>query len=223
MPAHNQNNGRAANNHVNANRAGNGAAANKRARPSANANRNNQSPQPNIYDPNNANGKVFNVPPSSAHPSLPLPYGNTVNTYDQGRTTGGVLPDWNASGAARYPHQLEGPGMPVQPLVSNTVPPPDQTDAGDDGEPEGEVVEAEGDDTKTYCVCHRVSYGEMIACDAEHCEGEWVRIVLPPSSLPMLIIYTTAVSSDVHRSFCTSGREVVLCRVLFEKIRATCI
>jgi inhibitor of growth protein 3 len=33
---------------------------------------------------------------------------------------------------------------------------------------EGEV------DSNTYCVCHRVSYGEMIGCDDDQCEIEWV-------------------------------------------------
>ena len=44
----------------------------------------------------------------------------------------------------------------------------------DGGDPEGDQ-EAEVDDTKTYCFCDRVSYGEMIACDDKQCEKEWVR------------------------------------------------
>ena len=32
---------------------------------------------------------------------------------------------------------------------------------------------ADGDD-RTYCICDRVSYGEMIACDDGQCEREWV-------------------------------------------------
>ena len=29
-------------------------------------------------------------------------------------------------------------------------------------------------DTKLYCTCRQISYGEMIACDDEECEVEWV-------------------------------------------------
>jgi inhibitor of growth protein 3 len=45
---------------------------------------------------------------------------------------------------------------------SNNV---DTTDAGD--------ADGDGDD-RTYCFCDGVSYGEMIACDDENCEREWV-------------------------------------------------
>jgi inhibitor of growth protein 3 len=36
--------------------------------------------------------------------------------------------------------------------------------------------DGDGDDGKTYCFCDRVSFGEMIACDDENCEREWVSI-----------------------------------------------
>lgn len=42
-----------------------------------------------------------------------------------------------------------------------------------------EVGEGEGEgDDRTYCFCDGVSYGEMIACDDEECEREWVRLYL---------------------------------------------
>ena len=34
-------------------------------------------------------------------------------------------------------------------------------------------VDAEGDD-KTYCICNCVSFGQMIGCDGDSCETEWV-------------------------------------------------
>ena len=43
----------------------------------------------------------------------------------------------------------------------------DTTDAGD--------ADGDGDD-RTYCFCDGVSYGEMIACDDDNCEREWVII-----------------------------------------------
>lgn len=38
-------------------------------------------------------------------------------------------------------------------------------DDGDDGE--------EGGDDKKYCLCHNVSYGDMVACDNDNCPYEW--------------------------------------------------
>ena len=48
------------------------------------------------------------------------------------------------------------------------------------GEPDGDA-----EDNRTYCFCDGVSYGEMIGCDDEDCEREWVRrlLTLCPSYL----------------------------------------
>ena len=35
-----------------------------------------------------------------------------------------------------------------------------------------DVDEEEGDDTK-YCICHSVSYGDMVACDNDNCPYQW--------------------------------------------------
>ena len=35
-----------------------------------------------------------------------------------------------------------------------------------------DVDEEEGDDTK-YCICHSVSYGDMVACDNDDCPYQW--------------------------------------------------
>lgn len=105
-------------------------------------------------------------PPSSSHPSLPAPYAATANVVVEAHgvraTSNGVLSDW--------PHgQLEGPGMPVARNISAALEGNDGTlSAG--GEPDGDA-----DDGRTYCFCDGVSYGEMIACDDEECEKEWVR------------------------------------------------
>lgn len=45
-----------------------------------------------------------------------------------------------------------------------------------------EVMEGEMD-TKVYCTCRNVSYGEMIGCDDDDCEIEWVSKVLAGDSL----------------------------------------
>ena len=111
----------------------------------------------------------MNAPPtsSSSHPSLPLPYVNGISNHDINP------PRTNGNGVTEWAHgQLEGPGMPV----ARNFPPLPPPDTG-----EGSVVggagdnDGEQDDGRTYCICDRVSYGEMIACDDENCEKEWVR------------------------------------------------
>jgi len=87
--------------------------------------------------------------------------------------------------------QLEGPGMPVARgsshpamAVTGSTAISSKLNSGDvqvaaaavdGGAAEGGEAEGDGDD-KTYCVCDRVSYGEMIACDEIDCEREWVNI-----------------------------------------------
>ncbi|GJE89574.1 inhibitor of growth (ING) domain-containing protein [Phanerochaete sordida] len=103
----------------------------------------------------------FHHPPSSSHPSLPAPFSNGSSYERNG------ISEW-ATG------QLEGPGMPVaRNFVSSaaaSVVPDVDTDAAA-GEGDGD-----GDDGRTYCICDRVSFGEMIACDDENCEKEWFHL-----------------------------------------------
>lgn len=44
-------------------------------------------------------------------------------------------------------------------------------DADDDEEEEEE--EEDGGDDKKYCLCHNVSFGDMVACDNDNCPYEW--------------------------------------------------
>lgn len=44
----------------------------------------------------------------------------------------------------------------------------DSADLGDDGAVENDL------DSKVYCTCRQVSFGEMIGCDDDDCEIEWV-------------------------------------------------
>ncbi len=42
----------------------------------------------------------------------------------------------------------------------------------------GEVLDMPVDPNEpTYCICHQVSYGQMIACDNPECPIEWFHIV----------------------------------------------
>ncbi|CAD6448026.1 5bd36a5e-2779-43cc-94f6-ba3a6cd05610 [Sclerotinia trifoliorum] len=36
-----------------------------------------------------------------------------------------------------------------------------------------DVDDEEGGDDKKYCICHNISYGDMVACDNEDCPYEW--------------------------------------------------
>ncbi len=89
--------------------------------------------------------------------------------------------------------QLEGPGMPVARSVAahavalarpgvdggagalgpggagGSGTPMDIIDGGDDG--------AEADDGRVYCWCQMGSFGDMVACDDNECEREWVSTV----------------------------------------------
>ncbi|KIK70446.1 hypothetical protein GYMLUDRAFT_32462 [Collybiopsis luxurians FD-317 M1] len=127
-----------------------------------------------IYDQrqstsNGINGRRdFNVPPSTSHPSLPLPYhvnGNGMG-YPPSSHLSGPASDWAASH-----NQLEGPGMPVRSYISpGPVAVENMVDVND-GDADGD-----GDDNKQYCFCHRASFGEMIACDEPTCEVEWYHL-----------------------------------------------
>ncbi len=109
----------------------------------------------------------FNHPPSSSHPSLPAPYNGLTKETAATRNAYG---EWTAG-------HLEGPGMPMaRPIPQPT--PPLTAEVDTDGGAAGVDGEADGDDGKTYCVCNRGSFGEMIACDDDNCEQEWVRILL---------------------------------------------
>lgn len=66
-----------------------------------------------------------------------------------------------------------------------------------------DLTSGEGDidaDEPTYCYCNSVSYGEMVACDADECEREWfhlacVGLKVAPAEKSMCLLYLL-VSSD---------------------------
>lgn len=217
----------------NSSRGGNSSAAvNKRSRSSAN-NTNNRNPTPQLndqYPPHdhpsiNHNGththsntssrrETFNVPPSSSsHPSLPMPYqapsNGAVGHHPYGPPPSlSNTPEWAPPNAT----QLEGPGMPVARSQSAIPVAPGfvlgVSTGTDGGATEAGDGEGDGDD-KTYCFCDGVSYGEMIACDDEQCEKEWVscvsNFVADVSGLCVLSLYvdfTVLVCSpyDIGRS-----------------------
>ena len=68
--------------------------------------------------------------------------------------------------AQQQPIPLSGPGV-AAPLPP---PPPQHVDYGD-----GDDDKMDTEDNKIYCFCNRTSFGDMVACDNEDCEREWVR------------------------------------------------
>jgi hypothetical protein len=51
----------------------------------------------------------------------------------------------------------------------------DATSSIADGEQEDEDEEVNGEEA-IYCYCRGISYGEMVACDAENCPREWFHL-----------------------------------------------
>jgi hypothetical protein len=50
------------------------------------------------------------------------------------------------------------------------------------GVDDGDIDDGGGDvDDRKYCYCDRTSFGEMIACDDNTCEREWVRALVSPT------------------------------------------
>jgi len=68
-----------------------------------------------------------------------------------------------------------GPVSVVTPILPMGPANDHATTAAADTATEAGEGEGEGDD-RTYCFCDGVSYGEMIACDDDDCEREWVRV-----------------------------------------------
>jgi chromatin modification-related protein YNG2 len=72
----------------------------------------------------------------------------------------------------RHTH-LSGRRRAERHVSTSTISEPDA-----EGEAEMDVAEAgegEADDT-LYCTCRQKSYGEMIGCDNEKCQYEWVSV-----------------------------------------------
>ena len=74
-------------------------------------------------------------------------------------------------GAARKSHKKTG-SVAAQALIQ-------QVQAADTDASSSMQDDDEGDidaDEPTYCYCNSVSYGEMVACDADGCEREWFHL-----------------------------------------------
>jgi hypothetical protein len=84
------------------------------------------------------------------------------NTNQAGATAAGKK-DKSGTGANYYPGYSEldlAEGM--------------ELDHEAEGEVDGEAPMEEEADTALYCYCQKTSFGEMIGCDSDHCEYEWV-------------------------------------------------
>lgn len=120
-----------------------------------------------------ADARNYHLPPSSSHPSLPLPFHSTTNGYPHQ-----IPPPPLANGAWNSnPRQLEGPGMPARTTPGFTELPP--IPAIPDGlvDSINDLGDVDGDgetDDKVWCFCDKAGYGNMIGCDSKGCDTEWV-------------------------------------------------
>jgi hypothetical protein len=55
--------------------------------------------------------------------------------------------------------------------IKKTKHPNDDDDDSSEYKPD-----AEGEDTREYCFCHALSYGEMIGCENDQCPYEWFHL-----------------------------------------------
>lgn len=61
--------------------------------------------------------------------------------------------------------------------VQQEIPGPDEDAEGEDDVEEGNGDEDEDNEDKTlYCVCQKMSYGEMVACDNADCTYQWFHL-----------------------------------------------
>ncbi|KAF8915038.1 hypothetical protein CPB85DRAFT_1411645 [Mucidula mucida] len=122
--------------------------------------------------------EVFNVPPSTSHPSLPLPQyhpnGHVFDTHMpvvplSGPASGG---DWP------MPRQLEGPGMPVARAFADpglSISNVGNSSSHSANDPTAETEEPIEEDKK-YCTCFGAGIGDMVGCDGLDCPREWFHI-----------------------------------------------
>ena len=141
--------------------------------------------------------------------ALPLPLPNAATTITHPPPVALSMmpppprPSLSARGQSRHNRQISTSTLSEDP------------DA--DGDAEGETAEAEGDeaaDDTLYCFCQQKSYGEMIGCDNEECEYEWVssagsRVMVGRRSL-------IPVPPQMRQLADEPGRYVVLPRVCAE-------
>jgi hypothetical protein len=75
-------------------------------------------------------------------------------------------------------------------------------------------------DERRYCFCNNVSYGDMIGCDDDDCEREWVSMWRQPINLSSIWLTSTGLStvpSWLRRSAQASSGNLVLRRLRTKK------
>jgi hypothetical protein len=92
--------------------------------------------------------------------------------------------------SAKMPHHEDTTPAPTinqpstSPIADRTIHVAPPADEDTNGSIQGDEDDA---DEPTYCYCNEVSYGEMVACDADECPREWFHLecvglkVAPPS------------------------------------------
>lgn len=126
---------------------------------------------------------------ASSHLSRDSPFGSHKqgrHSLDRLSSPSASSPIGNAflpsSGQATSRKALKNSGLSS--MLSKVEPSPDlDADLDADGDADGSG-DAEKD-TKLYCHCQRVSFGEMIGCDSDECQYEWFHLSCVGLSKPL--------------------------------------
>ncbi|KAK8134279.1 Chromatin modification-related protein [Apiospora sp. TS-2023a] len=122
------------------------------------------------------------TPPKADNPPVPQQTTTTIVTTKSGRASKpstpalGAFPDQARSRSARNaqtdkPKRSHKKGASAQATLAAQAVDEDAHSSAH-GEDDGEIDANE----PRYCYCNGVSYGEMVACDADDCEKEWFHL-----------------------------------------------
>lgn len=90
-----------------------------------------------------------------------------------------------AGGSNKRPLDVDGSSLPSSDEeVRKWKQPPTKKPKGTVATTQNIAPDGDGDadvdqDASPYCICHGPSYGEMIGCDNDNCEIEWVSLPFP--------------------------------------------
>jgi len=132
---------------------------------------------------NDKNGLELALGETSNHSRESTSGGKTANATPTVAATKGHGRGGRAGGSNKRPLDPDGYSLPssdeeVRKWKQPPTKKPKGTVATAHIAPDGDGDADVDQDASPYCICHGPSYGEMIGCDNDHCEIEWVS---PPS------------------------------------------
>jgi hypothetical protein len=115
------------------------------------------------------------LPPSSRLPTHTLNRANSSTSAKRSRSHqhDGPYPPSAAHPSLHADPRVLGPGSEWNAGAHYAPPPRGVTQELLD---EVEAVDGEEEDHGLYCICQKQSYGEMVGCDDDGCDYQWVRL-----------------------------------------------